>query len=212
MKLWQLLRFPKGYQQYFRNSVIILLVLLVMGVIFGATMVRYLDYYQQEQLESNLNYFMQISNNGGVSRASIAANSLNTNGIYIVYTTLCGLAVVGLPLVGAMVFFRGMVLGFTVGYLVDQLAWKGMVFCLATLFPFSVVLVPVAVFSGAVAMSFSWLLIIKLFGLGDRSPPPLLGYLLFQLVAFAMVFVLALAEAGAMPWLLSRLLPWVQPS
>lgn len=211
MQFWQLLRFPKGYQRYFSNSAVILLVLLVMGVIFGATMVRYLDFYQREQLEHNLNYFIQISGNGGISRASIAANSLNTNGIYIVYTTLCGLAVVGLPLVGAMVFFRGMVLGFTVGYLVDRLAWRGLVFCLATLFPFSILLVPVAIFSGAVAMSFSWLLIIKIFGLGDRSPPPLLGYLLFQLVAFMLVFMLALAEAAAMPWLLARLLPWVQP-
>ena len=79
---------------------------------------------------------LQITDEGGqVSSAKIATNSLNTNGIFIL-TVICGLAVIGLPLVVVMVAFRGALLGFTVGYLVQRLGWKGIVFSLVTIFPF----------------------------------------------------------------------------
>lgn len=211
MGIVQLLKHPRGYERYFRTSSLVLLVALFFGVVFGATMVNYLDFHQQQDLQTGLNYYLQLTDQGGdISRARIAANSLNTNGLSILYITLGGLAVVGLPFIWAFLFFRGMVLGFTIGWLVRELAWKGLAFSLLTLFPFSALLLPIMIFSGAQAMSFSWLIIVKVFGGGDRNPPPILGFLLIQGAAFFGVFLLALLEALAMPWLLGMLIPWVQ--
>ena len=114
---------------------------------------------------------MQITDEGGqVSSAKIATNSLNTNGIFILYTVICGLAVIGLPLVVVMVAFRGALLGFTVGYLVQRLGWKGIVFSLVTIFPFSLINVLVSLFSGATAMTFSWIIIKR--SLAETKIPP----------------------------------------
>src|SRR5690554_7193158 len=141
-----------------------------------------MDYYDMEELENGLNYFVQITDEGGnVSRAKVATNSLNTNGLFILYSVICGLTVIGVPLVVAMIAFRGALLGFTVGYMIYRLAWKGMAFSILTLFPFAIVVVVTCIFSGATAMTFSWLMVRKVFGGRDRSPTPILGYLVLQL-------------------------------
>lgn len=209
MGLRGLFFFPREYKKVFRVSVIILLSALSFGVVFGSVYVGYMDYYALEDLESGLDYFLQITDEGGqVSSAKIATNSLNTNGIFILYTVICGLAVIGLPLVAAMVAFRGALLGFTVGYLVQRLSWKGIVFILVTILPFSIINVIVSLFSGATAMTFSWIIIKKVFGGREHNPTPILGFLSLQLLAFLAMFLLALLEAAAVPWLFPRLLPW----
>lgn len=209
MGLRQLFFFPREYQKVFRVSVIILLAALTFGLVFGSVYVGYMDYYALEELENGLDYFLQITDEGGqVTRAKIATNSLNTNGLFILYTVICGLAVIGLPLVVVMVGFRGALLGFTTGYLVQRLAWKGVFFVLVTLWPFAIINVIVSLFSGATAMTFSWIIIKKVFGGKDNNPTPILGYLGLQLLAFLVMFLLALLEAGAVPWLFARMLPW----
>ena len=209
MGIRQLFFFPSEYQKVFRVSVIILLAALTFGLVFGSVYVGYMDYYALEELENGLDYFLQITDEGGqVTRAKIATNSLNTNGIFILYTVICGLAVIGLPLVVVMVAFRGALLGFTTGYLVQRLAWKGVVFILITLFPFAIINVLASLFSGATAMTFSWIIIKKVFGGRDHNPTPILGYLGLQLLAFLAMFLLALLEAGTVPWLFARMLPW----
>lgn len=209
MGLKQLFFFPGGYQNVFRTSVFILLAALAFGIIFGSVYVGYMDYYALEELENGLDYFLQITDDGGqVTRGKIATNSLNTNGLFILYTVICGLAVIGSPLVVAMVALRGALLGFTTGYLVQRLAWKGILFLLATFVPFAIIIVLTSLFSGATAMTFSWIIMKKVFGDGDHKPTPILGYLGLQLLAFVVMFLLALLEAGTVPWLFARLLPW----
>ncbi len=209
MGLRQLFLFPGEYHKVFRTSLLILLAALTFGLIFGSIYVGYMDYYALEELENGLDYYLQITDEGGeVTRARIATNSLNTNGLFIVYTVICGLAVIGLPLVVGMLAFRGALLGFTTGYLVQRLAWKGVVFVGVTLLPFALVTVITSLFSGATAMTFSWIILKKVFGGQDHRPTPILGYLGLELLAFLIVFLLALLEAGTVPWLFARLLPW----
>lgn len=57
-------------------------------------------------------------------------------------------------------------------------------------------------------MTFSWLMVKKVFGKGDRLPTPILGFLVLQLGAFVAMFLVAMLEAVAVPWLFQRLLPW----
>ena len=209
MGLRKLLIFPREYQGVFRTSCIILLAALAFGLVFGSVYVGYMDYYALAELENGIDFFLQITDQGGqVTRAKIATNSLNTNGLFVLYSTICGLAVIGLPLVVAMVAFRGALLGFTTGYLVQRLAWKGIIFVSATLIPFAIIIVLASLFSGATVMTFSWVIVKKVFGVKDHNSTPILGYLVMQFAAFITVFLLALLEAGTVPWLFARLLPW----
>lgn len=209
MGLKQLFLYPREYHRVFKISVLILIAALSFGLIFGAVYVGYMDYYDIEELENGLNYFVQITDEGGqVSQAKIATNSLNTNGMFILYTVICGLTVIGLPLVVVMVAFRGALLGFTSAYLIHRLTWKGMVFVLVTLFPFSVIIVLTSIFSGASAMTFSWLIVKKVFGSADHHPTPILGFLFLQLGALAALFLVAMLEAASVPWLYQQMLPW----
>lgn len=209
MNFRQLFLYPREYSGVFRVSAIILLAALAFGLVFGSVYVGYMDYYDMEELESGLNYFVQITDEGGdVSRAKIATNSLNTNGLFILYTTICGLTVIGLPLVVVMMALRGALLGFTTAYLIHRLAWRGLAFVLVTLFPFAIIIVLTSIFSGASAMSFSWGMVRKVFGKGDWQPTPILGFLMMQLAAMLVMFALAMLEAASVPWLFQRMLPW----
>lgn len=209
MDLRQLLFFPREYRKIFSTALIVLVAALTFGLIFGSIYVGYMDYYALEELENGIDYFLRVTDEGGqVTRAKVASNSLNTNGLFILAATICGLAVIGLPFIAGMVALRGALLGFTSGYLVQRLAWKGVLFILATLLPFAIINVLVSLFSGAAAMTFSWLIIKKVFGAKGQGPAPILGYLVIELLAFLSIFLLALLEAGVMPWLFARLLPW----
>lgn len=209
MNLKKQFYFSQTYHVVLRKSALVLLAALVFGVIFGSVYIGQLDHTALSELESGLNYFVKITDEGGqVSRAKVAGNSLNTNGLFILYSVICGLAVIGLPVVVVLVALRGALLGFTTGYLVQRLAWKGVLFALATYLPFAILTVLASLFSGAIAMTFSWQIIKKLFGPADSSPTPILGYLTMQGLAFLAMFIVALLEAASMPWLFGKLLPW----
>lgn len=209
LNLKKLFFFSPDCHKVFRNSALILLAALTFGVIFGSVYIGHLDHYAMAELENGLDYFLKVTDEGGqVTRAKIASNSLNTNGLFILYAVICGLAVIGLPLVVVMVAFRGALLGFTTGYLVQRLAWKGVLFALTTYLPFAILTVLISVFSGSLAMTFSWLMLKKLFGRPDSNPTPILGYLTMQLLSFFVVFLVALLEAVTTPWLFAKILPW----
>ena len=70
-----------------------------------------------------------------------------------------GVSVAGLPLVLVLLFFRGFVLGFSVGFLVETLRVQGMLVTVAAIGLQDLFLLPALALAGAGALSFSWQLI-----------------------------------------------------
>lgn len=68
---------------------------------------------------------------------------------------LLGLSVIGAPIVLAVIFVRGFVLGFTTMFLIDGLFLRGVVLAAAALLPQNLLAVPATVIAGIAALSFS---------------------------------------------------------
>ncbi|MNT62917.1 Stage II sporulation protein M [compost metagenome] len=119
-----------------------------------------------------------------------------------------GITVVGVPGVLAINFLKGSLVGFSVGLLINQYAWKGVLFSLVTIAPQNVIIVPAMIMLSAAALSFS-IYVIK-----DRLLQQK-GELRQQLVSFtstaALIFLVftgaALFEAFVSPLLIG----WVSP-
>jgi len=152
------------------------------------------DNYLQENIAQNLPGY-QIFNQ---------AFLLQTKTIALMW--FLGLTVIGLPLILAVIFLRGLALGFTLGFLFEEKASTGVLISLMTIMPQNLVYVPFLVIWAVMTMNFS-IYVVKGRNMERRSlVTGLISYtallLVFQLIFMAGVFI----EAYLSPWLLSFLL------
>lgn len=167
-------------------------VLFAMGVIFGAVIVNSLELEQKQELIGFLHYFFDHMERGGIAEPSLHfwqsfAYYLKTVGIM----WMLGLSIIGLPLILLLLFLKGLVVGFTVGFLVDQLQWQGVTFSLLGVLPQNMLVIPALLIVGVGGISFSLRLIrTRLLSRRDVILPHFLGY---TTLVFAMAGVLTVA-------------------
>ena len=101
-------------------------VLFLMGVIFGAIVVNSLSLTQKEDLFYFINeFFAQVVNGETVDAKEVFIHSFSYNSKFIGLMWVLGISMIGLPVISILLFLKGMVIGFTIGFLVQQMGWKG---------------------------------------------------------------------------------------
>ncbi len=103
---------------------------------------------------------------------------------------LSGLTAIGIPVLLAIVFLRGLAAGFTVAFLVREMSWPGVWLVLTCLLPPAVVYFPALVAAGAAALSFA-LLVLRHCWRGGASLWP--GFIAYSVI----MLVLGLSGLGA---------------
>jgi stage II sporulation protein M len=179
-------------------------VLFLMGVIFGAVLVNSLSFSQKEDLFYYLSQFFGQVDQGEVATTNeVFTQSIFHNFKYISVIWILGISIIGLPVILILLFLKGMVVGFTVGFLVNQMGWSGFLLSFVSILPQNIFIVPVFIIISVLAVSLSIKMISRLFLKQIRTPlkPVLLRYL-FSLV-ISIVFLVA---AGAVEAYLSPVL------
>jgi stage II sporulation protein M len=154
------------YQQLKDNSSIYLFVfvLLLMGIIFGAIIVNSMNVSQKQDLFYYLNQFFGQASGGKIASSfEMFQQSMMHNFKYLGLMWILGISIIGLPVILIMLFLKGVVVGFTVGFLVNQIGWKGFLLSFVSVLPQNIVLIPAFVFLSAIAISFSFKLTRRLF-------------------------------------------------
>ena len=186
-------------------------ILFVMGVVFGALMVNALTLEQKQDLSRYLGSFFQTVSLGGET-ASIPTlmQSFGLHFKWILLIWILGVSVVGLPLVLVLDFLKGMLIGFTVGILISQYSWKGMMFIIVSVVPQNMIIVPVIIVSSVAAVSFSTYLVKHRFlqKTNGSATPTFLSYTSVILSLIAIMFLVSLFEVYVSP----KLISWVAPS
>ncbi|MCL6616730.1 MAG: stage II sporulation protein M, partial [Anoxybacillus ayderensis] len=101
-------------------------VLFVMGVVFGAIVVNSLSFSQKQDLYYYLTqFFGQVAKGQFASEYDMFQQSYFHNLQYIGFMWVLGISIIGLPLILVLLFLKGVVVGFTVGFLVNQMGWQG---------------------------------------------------------------------------------------
>lgn len=202
------LRIAGGLEDYLQRRTAIyflVLALFVMGSAFGAVAVNALSPEQRLDLKTYLDsFFHGLKEGPGVSQAGVAERSFLTNVVKTgAVLWLLGLSVVGIPLVLIVVFTRGFVLGFTVGFLVKEMAYRGIVLAFLSVLPHNLLLIPALIVGGVAAISFALSFLSGRLGwhregLGEEFA----AYTLVMLAVCAAMGAAALVEGFVTPTLL----------
>lgn len=188
-------RMGQQLQQYLKENkslYLFTIVLFTMGIIFGAILVNSLAESQKQELLAFLQYFFVNIEKSGIPNPKLHfqqafGHYLKTVGIL----WILGLSIIGLPMILLLLFLKGIVVGFTVGFLVNQMGWNGVMFSLMGVLPQNMLVVPALIIVGVAGISFSLRLIkTRLLSRHDRIIPYFASY---SMLVGWMLIVLTLA-------------------
>ncbi|KKB36432.1 stage II sporulation protein M [Bacillus thermotolerans] len=181
-------------------------VLFFMGVVFGAIVVNSLSLVQKEDLAYYLQqFFGQVSSGQIADSEDLFQQSFIHNVKYLGCMWLFGISIIGLPLIFIFLFMKGIVVGFSVGFLVQQMNWDGFFVAVASILPQNLIIVPAFIFVASVSTAFSLQLMKKVFMKQSshfQMSALLSKYFLFFLAAVGMAALAAGIEAYISPVLM----------
>lgn len=130
-------------KNYFRDRIFLLAlvaILFIMGLIFGVLTVGVLA---KDQKDSLLNFVQQSFhtdiqlNNSLYTRQTIIGNVQT-----VFFLFFMGVSVIGVPLALLLIFTRGFILGFSTGFLFQNMGFKGVILTLTGILPHNLLIIP----------------------------------------------------------------------
>jgi stage II sporulation protein M len=195
-----------------KSLYIFVTVLFLMGVIFGAVIVNTLDPQQKEGLLTYLSYFFSGLQQNAIADPEVAfqhswGDHLKTLGLL----WILGLSVIGIPILLVFIFLKGLVIGFTVGFLVSQLSWKGLWFASIAVVPHNLLVIPVFMMVAVSGMNFSILLVKnRLIHHRGTIYPQFVSFSILVTCMGAMMLLSSLFEAYLSPYLMKGAIPTLE--
>ncbi|KQL53639.1 stage II sporulation protein M [Heyndrickxia shackletonii] len=200
--------------QEYSSIYLFVIVLFLMGIVFGAIIVNSLSPSQKDDLYYYLNQFFGVVSNDKVADSSdLFRLSFLHNIKFLGFMWLLGISIIGLPLILILLFLKGVVVGFSVGFLVNQMGWSGFLLSFATVLPQNLFIIPMFIFIAVVSVCFSLQLIRKIFVKQTMAFPliPLFSsYVVFILIAAGAIAAAAGIEAYISPALMKSVVTYIQ--
>jgi stage II sporulation protein M len=198
-----------NFQKEFLIPVVMAVGFFLCGIILGALTLHSLHPVVQQELHQFITlYIDEVSIFSGehISSLQTWGQILKTQAGMLCLLWVFGVTIVGSPLILFAVGARGFIVGFTVGYLVQQEAGRGLVLALAGVLPQNLCYVPAFIGAGAVALYFSITLLRR-----QHAPLRRLGvYSLIFLFFLLLVILGSWLEAYLVPLLLRLFAPIFQ--
>ncbi len=191
------------------SLLVFVVVLFIVGVVFGSLVYNALTLEQQQHLTGEVDHYAEVFRAGLFPDAGA---TLRERAIFhakwILLIWLLGVTVVGMPFVLALDFLKGVLIGFSVGGLIQAYGWDGLLFALATIAPPNLIIIPALVLASVSAARFS-IHIVKnrLLQPGGDIMQPLLLHTATSLVMLLALWGAALFEGYVSP----HLIAWAAP-
>lgn len=155
MRRWS----PAGWSLRIKDNFLIysfVVIAFVAGLVCGGMAASALAPSEKTALLSYVKAFFKSMDPAGISDVSaLLYSSLfsNLKGVFILW--FLGLTVVGLPVIYGLIFAKGFVIGFTIGFFASEAGARGALFAFVSILPHSIVSVPAYLSLGGMAASFS---------------------------------------------------------
>jgi stage II sporulation protein M len=186
-------------------------VLVIVGAIFGALLVNALTLEQQQDLANEIGIYMtSLQETQNFAHATTFWDSFWFYSKWLFLIWLLGLSVIGLPLVLMLDFLKGVLIGFAVAVLAQQLAWKGVFFFLMATAPQNALVIPALMIASVSSARFAYFVVReRLFRRKGQLLPPFLAHTAVTVFLLIMLCLASLYEAFLSPLLLTRITPTV---
>lgn len=185
-------------------------ILFLMGVLFGAFMVNNLSLVQKEDLFTYLTQFFGDMTEGNIaSSQELFQQSFFHNNKFLGIMWILGISIIGLPILFILLFLKGVVVGFSVGFLVNQMKWNGFLLSFVSVLPQNLLIIPLFIFVTVMATSFSLMLIRTIF-IKQRTSQPIgpwiVRYVGVLILAIGVITCSSGIEAYISPYLMKIVL------
>lgn len=193
-------RYHELFTQHIKENITVYLfisTLLVIGIIFGAMIVNAMNFMQKQELYFHLEqFFGQLNSEASPTNRDIVRKSFYFHVKFLGILFFLGLTIIGIPFIWLFIFLKGLVIGFTIGFIVNQLGIKGFFIALISIAPHNIVIIPIYIIAGSLAMLFSIALLQKLFSKRSANTivRPFMQYVLVNLVLIVVSLSGALIE------------------
>ncbi len=184
---------------------LIVLAVFSTGILLGSLGVNTLPEQQTSDLQRYLQSFLAQSAEIQVDQLQLVKGMLCDNLLVGLVMYILGLTIICLPLVLAYIFFRGFVLGFTVGFITAYPDWREFIIVFASMLPQNLLFIPALIIGGVASLSFSMRLIKRFNNSQTSIGPQFAAYSLIMVGCLTAFALAALAEGYITPGL-TRLL------
>lgn len=174
-------------------------------------MVNVLDYSQKHEMINFLDSFFKVLNQNNIDSFELLKQSLVNNIQTILLVWLLGITVIGLPIVVIIVILRGFIIGFTVGFLISELGFKGFIFSSLAILPQNIFIIPGIIIISAFSISFSLKIVKNKISknLRYRFSADLIKYSLTVVSLSSILLIGSIIEAYITPLLMKLILGYV---
>lgn len=132
--------------KYFKEYLIVT-ICFVIGVVAGVVFINNLSVNQSNEITTYVNSFIDTLKSGvSFDYFELLKNSIIQNSILVLVLWFVGATLIGMPLVFAIIIFRGFCLGYTVSAIVHILGTsKGIIFILTSVFLQNIIFIPAVI-------------------------------------------------------------------
>ncbi|MGM9929849.1 MAG: stage II sporulation protein M [Bacillus sp. (in: firmicutes)] len=188
---------------------VFIFVLFLMGVICGSIIVNSLSIAQKEDLLYYLTrFFGQVKTGNITSSHQLFMESATHNLQYIGLIWILGISIIGFPLILILLFLKGTVVGFSVGFLVNTMEWEGFRIAIVSVLPQNIILIPLTIYITVLSLALTTNIIRRVFLKQIRQPlkPILIKYIVALLIATLFICVAGAIEAYFSPVLMKQVM------
>ncbi len=195
----------KNAADYVRANIVayfFMILIFIIGIVIGAMAVRTLPEDQKVELVSYLQVFLQglAEQPVGIGdTSSLLTSTIWNNCKIITIMWLLGFTIVGIPFVLFLVCLRGFVIGFTVGFLVNEYVMKGLLFAIVAVLPHNFLAIPAILATGVAATTFSLMLVRRKHKNKDNLFYNSIAYSILCFIMMMIMLVAALIEVYVSP-------------
>jgi stage II sporulation protein M len=131
---------------------------LILGIVLGALTVKTLSYEENSELAEYINIFLSGLPDTELDNFLLTQKSLTINLRIIFLIWFLGLTVVGAPLIMVVLSLKGFILGFTVGFFIQERGLQGILLSIFSFTPPNLLILPALITAAVLGISFSsWL-------------------------------------------------------
>lgn len=138
-----------------RNAYIFLLMAFVFGVSAGAFTVNGLSAMQRDELTNYFQGFLQLLHNQNMDSSELFSTAFMENLKLVGLLWILGVTIIGIPFIFLIIAVRGFITGFSSGFIISVLGFKGIIFSIFTMLPKEILIVPCLIAIGVNGINFS---------------------------------------------------------
>ena len=189
-------------KRHFQNNFIVyftLSIIFVFGIILGSIFINRIDTQENIEIANYFNWIFQYIYEDSYKLMDIFKTSVFSNIKIILSICLLGFISLGILIIPLIICWKGVTIGFTVGFLVNEFGLKGFLLSLLGLLPHYLIMIPGMLLLSSIGMIFSLSnRKSKINRLGNKS---LREYLVLVFICLIILLLGSLVESYLTPYL-----------